>query len=326
MSWETTSAPSEWIKELNLHADQVWSISSFVNEAFLLGGLQKQKAKVIPMGIDQSIFHPNATQNDLKTKKKFKFLHLGVAQHRKGTPLLLKAFTQAFTQKDDVALVIKSNGFGTIDRWIKDHQTNNGPEIVYIYEEAPENAMAGYYTASDCFVYPVHAEGAGLPVLESLACGRPAIVPLWSGLTDFCDVNNSFPVRHKITPLAKPYSSYSGAGVETWAEVSEIDLVTQLKYAASYPDIVKKKGDYAGAYTGKIFTWHKTAVTILKLINEIVKDPEIEQLSLKNITPTIEPLILEEKQISIENKRKIGIIACLDNFTESYFYAKTMEL
>lgn len=317
VSWETTTPPLEWINELNKHADQVWSISSFVNEAFIQSGVDKNKTKILPMGVDSSIFSPNAKPIEFQTTKKFKFLHLGVAQQRKGTPILLSAYSKAFTKNDDVALIIKSNGFGVIDEWIKNIQ----PEIVYIYKEAPEEEMAGYYTGTDCFVYPVHAEGAGLPVLESLACGRPAIVPLWSGLTDFCNPSNSFPLRYKIARPDRPYSTYSGAGIETWAEVSESDLIAQMQYAATHRDIVARKGSYAASYISKKFNWHQTALTALGHINEIVKSDEISNI-LKRQNKIIEPKIRREIAVEVPLK-KIGVFSCHEKYTEAYFYAKT---
>lgn len=326
VSWETTSAPSEWIRELNATADQVWSISSFVNESFLAGGLQPSKARVIPMGVDPSVFSPYAPPLQLETKKRFRFLHLGVAQHRKGTPLLLKAYTRAFTNKDDVCLIIKSNGFGIIDDLINEYKKPNGPEILYIYEETKEELMSGYYTASDCFVYPVNAEGAGLPVLESLACGRPVIVPMWSGISDFCDSNNAFVIKHKIVPLKSPYSSYSGTGVETWADPSEDDLVEQMRFAVSNPEIVSKKGQYAASYVNKTFTWHNTAVTVLKNINEFVKSEDVEETIRTNPSPKTKTAI-KNRDINVEitnvyNGNKIGILSSYCPYLESYHYAK----
>lgn len=314
-SWETTRPPEPWIQDLNKHADQAWAISSFVNEVFIQSGLNKKKARVLKMGVDPSIFCPAAEPVALNTKKKFKFLHLGVAQERKGTPLLLRAYAKAFSQKDDVCLVIKSNGLGVIDQWIK--EARSPAEILYIYEESHEEKIAGYYSATDCFVYPVHAEGAGLPVLESLAVGKPAIVPLWSGLTDFCNENNSFPIAHKLSKLQIPYSRYPGKGVELWADLNEEDLIHQLRYAYEHRDIVRKKGEYAASYINQNFSWHNTAVQALNYIAEFVEDAK--HVAPRIIPPTPPP----PKAIQKNNTMRVGVLSHFNPVLESCSYAST---
>lgn len=45
--------------------------------------------------------------------------------------------------------------------------------------------LAGIYSAMDIFVLPTLAEGFGLPILESLACGRPVVLPNYSAYVDW---------------------------------------------------------------------------------------------------------------------------------------------
>lgn len=313
-SWETTAAPIEWVRELNSRADQVWNISSFVEDAFLKSGLSPVKSKVLFLGLNPKFFNQTVPPIQLKTSKRFKFLHLGVAQERKGTPLLLEAYTQEFTAKDDVCLVIKSNGFGDITHLVRKYQSR-GPEILYIHDEAPESSLGGYYRASDCLVHPAHAEGAGLTVLESLACGRPAIVPLYSGLRDFCDENSCFAVRYKEAPLTQSYGGTTKNGLEAWANISPKDLALQMRHAYKNPKDVQRKGEFAAETIQKRFTWHHTARNILKYIaeasNSSIDIPDVPPIQIPEITSRSE-----------KSGKKIGVLTSGNIFHESAWYAK----
>src|SRR5580698_1114851 len=84
-------APSEWQKK-----------------EFMNSGIPEEKIKVIPHGICAAQYKQNTTMV-LPTKKRFKIL-ANIAQNhlRKNIPGLLDAYGKAFTEKDDVCLVLKA--------------------------------------------------------------------------------------------------------------------------------------------------------------------------------------------------------------------------
>ena len=73
-------------------------------------GIPEHKIKVIPLGVDENIFHFNVNTFELKTKKSFHFLFVGGTIFRKGIDTLLQAYLDEFSAKDDVCLVIKDWG------------------------------------------------------------------------------------------------------------------------------------------------------------------------------------------------------------------------
>src|SRR5439155_21723828 len=60
------------------------------------------------------------------------------------------------------------------------------PRIHYIDTYMPVGELASLYRGSDCLVLPSRAEGWALPILESMACGTPAIVPSFGAFLDYC--------------------------------------------------------------------------------------------------------------------------------------------
>ena len=74
----------------------------------------------------------------------------------------------------------------TFEAKIRAAQSQPGaPEIIYLNEELPPDALPGLYAACDCLVLPYRGEGFGLPVLEAMACGRPVIVTAGGATDDF---------------------------------------------------------------------------------------------------------------------------------------------
>lgn len=54
--------------------------------------------------------------------------------------------------------------------------------------------MATLYRSADCFVISTRGEGWGMPILEAMACGLPAIATNWSSQVDFFNETNGYPV------------------------------------------------------------------------------------------------------------------------------------
>jgi glycosyltransferase involved in cell wall biosynthesis len=93
---------------------------------------------------------------------------------RKGIDVLLQAYGQAFTSRDEACLVIKDLGTGTFYRGQTAEEpitrfrgTPGAPEVEYLGNDLTSEEMAGRYTACDCLVHPYRGEGFGLPIAES---------------------------------------------------------------------------------------------------------------------------------------------------------------
>jgi len=97
---------------LNHILDEIWVPSRFVKQSLVNSNVKKEKIKVIPNGYNPEIFHIfEAEDKVVQTEKKFKFLFVGGTIRRKGIDILLEAYINIFSCKDDVALIIKD--FGT---------------------------------------------------------------------------------------------------------------------------------------------------------------------------------------------------------------------
>lgn len=201
--WEFGSTPKKWLQIFS-QADEIWVPSSFVKKVYCMDGVNPEKVVVLPNGVNTSLFKKNNKKFSLKTAKKIKLLFVGGTIYRKGIDLLLKAYTEVFTSKDDICLVIKDVGTSTTyagrnySQQIKQIADISGvAEIEYISSHLPDEELVKLYNTCDFLVHPYRGEGFGLPILEAMACGMIPVVTRGGATDDFCDSLNSLQINSK---------------------------------------------------------------------------------------------------------------------------------
>jgi len=186
--YATFTAPDRGlVPRLNGRFDLVIVPSRFSRDACRRSGVTVPLA-VCPYGVDSSAFSPHVEPVAVPGRRRFCFLSLGGATERKGTDLLVDAFVREFSTADDVTLVVKAFSYAHLAPWMdrvlaRAARRRRAPHLVY--RHADDESIAGYYTAADVGVFPFRGEGFGLPVLECLASGRPAIATRSGGPLDF---------------------------------------------------------------------------------------------------------------------------------------------
>lgn len=222
-SWDHIIVPSNFVK--NVFSDY----------------LNPNKISVVKLGLDLNIYHKSIEKEQEITFKKFdqehncfietsekpkgfKFLSLSKFSYRKGIDLTLKSFANAFTEKDDVNLVLFTttenmfrinNLHNDIISTISDYRNKKLPPIFLYDQSYPENKQTLPYSWGDCFVFPSRGEGFGLPPIEAASCGLPVISSNTGGLGDY--INDSTALTLEVDKLDK------------------IGNMTQDGYAGKYP-------------------------------------------------------------------------------------------
>lgn len=127
-------------------------------------------AYYIGWGIDTEIFKPLNN-----TERKYTFFHnagwLGI-NYRKMTPAVILAFDAISRYNPDITLFIHAQA--KLERLPPEiiHIVRNNSRITYHVETVP---APGLYHKGSILVFPSKLEGLGLPLLEGMACGLPAI-------------------------------------------------------------------------------------------------------------------------------------------------------
>lgn len=263
--WETTKIPKNWLPNINKF-DAVCVPSSQNVDAMINSGVSVP-IFVVPHGVDSNKFKPTNKKFLLKNiEGKFIFVSVFGFQHRKNPETLLRAYWEEFSSTDNVALVIKTNGYRRKEKgkWIEKRIlsykktlgfSDNTAPIFLITDFLNQKKLKGIYTLGDAFVLPTRGEGVGLPFLESLSSGVPVIATGWGGHMDFLNNRNSFLIGYKLQnpaismnskhAISRKFRHFFGEKGQLWAEPDINSLKKLMRYAYEKPDLCKKKGQQA---------------------------------------------------------------------------------
>ncbi len=261
--WEFGALPRDWVGPLRDHVDEIWAPSTYVKQVYVESGISSDKIHVIPWGVSPEVFTPDAPALFLPTVKKVRFLFVGGSIPRKGIDTLLDAYTSEFSADDDVCLVIKDMGtesfyrYGNFrDRILELIATENAPEIIYLDRDFTEGQLASLYTACDCLVAPYRGEGFGLPILEAMACGAPAIVPAGGASDDFVSNQTGYLLPSSIVECDHDWRL---CRTGTQIEINPQELAQAMRRVYDAPQECATKGKKASDLVRKRFTWANTA-------------------------------------------------------------------
>lgn len=221
-------------------------VSSQDTEEELIGkGIQPDKIKIFPRGIDIELFHPSKRNGYLKEhyqiKETIKLLYVGRVSKEKNLHLLVNVFKSLFQTAKDVHLVVVGDG-PYLDEMKEELQGLPCTFTGYLKGEA----LSFVYASSDIFVFPSATDTFGNVVLEAQASGVPVIVTdkggphenLLKNQTGFVvkadDPKDLFEsvqcmvaepqLTRKMGKAARDYMesrSFDGAFIETWKMYQE---------------------------------------------------------------------------------------------------------
>jgi glycosyltransferase involved in cell wall biosynthesis len=275
--WEFGHLPRAWLPSLRERVDEIWAPSEYVKRVYERSGIDGRKIHVIPWGVDPEVFHSEAIPRHLPTEKRFRFLYVGGTIARKGFDLVLQAYLAEFTSADDVSLVIKDVGVGTVYRYshhrdaIRAAQSApNNPEILYFEDDMTPGQLASLYRACDCLLAPYRGEGFGMPILEAMACGLPPVVPIGGPSDDFVDETCGYPLPAAEVPTEHP-EALAGPALEF--EVDLQQLKACLRSAATARDTTRRRGDEAALRVRGRYSWKATATAMERRILALASEP-----------------------------------------------------
>jgi glycosyltransferase involved in cell wall biosynthesis len=280
--WEYGYLPKEWIEPIQKNVDEAWCHSRYVLDVYKHSGIEEEKLKLVPLGVDTTIFHPGVPPyiftseigaDRTKGRNPFTFLYVGGTIRRKGIDILLDAYLRAFSAADDVCLVVKDTGTNTVypdnaGARIKELATDRSrPRIVYLNSELSAHQMAGIYTAADCLAQPYRGEGFCLPVLEAMACGVPAIVPEGGSTDDFVDETVGWRLAATRKPLQENKIGPWQCVEHPWEFEIDIDqLAEHLRGIRNRSEELRLRGEAAAERVRVSWTWqHACEVVVERL-------------------------------------------------------------
>lgn len=265
------SLPDGFAKH-HVYADKILAPSNFSRNVFLENKVPEDKVITLTHGINiQEI--TSCQQYPLKTKKSIKILiNLGQIHKRKGLGISLDMFGKAFTNKDDVCLVLKIQdrppkqifelSFSDIFRKFKEKYPNHA-EVEIIREFIPN--IYSLYKSCDITLAASHCEGFGLVPFEGLACGLIPVASNYGSFLDFLTPENSLLIDGKeinVPPDWLYYQSKTG----TKAFMPNIDHgVEQLRKSIYNFDNLNKIAKSNSEEFCKKYSWDVVAQKIIDI-------------------------------------------------------------
>jgi FkbM family methyltransferase len=184
--WETTKLNDAFLEKLK-NVDYIWVPSEWQLNVLKENGVNPEKIKVVPEGVDPIKYNPINTNN-----KKLRILHIGTWEYRKSSYEIINAFLNVFGDSDNVEFRIGvNNKFRKQDGPLETFRKFGLPiqkNIVFLdtlYEEDYINEIQN----ADVYVSCARSEGWNLPLIQSLACGVPSIYSKCGGQLEFTKEN-----------------------------------------------------------------------------------------------------------------------------------------
>jgi glycosyltransferase involved in cell wall biosynthesis len=176
--WPRTKA--RWLYAISAHrASRVCTVSEHSRRDIArYYGVEAGKVEVIPEGVDTRLFRPLDDRAALAAWRRRRLgddvpflLYVGKPTPRRNLPNLLAAF-ERLKREDAIAHKLLLIGTALPGGSLDGRPLH--PDVVELgHAEHAEIVTA--YNAADMLVYPSSYEGFGMPVLEAMACGTPAI-------------------------------------------------------------------------------------------------------------------------------------------------------
>lgn len=250
---ENTKIGKDWTRMCN-DMDALFVPSQFLVDVFKDCGVTKPVVAV-KQGFNADQF----PYMERKRKEKFVFGTVGYQDERKNWKDLVQAFVSEFEPDEPVELWIKNTNMYFAHTRFKD------PRIKVINRTYPFEDLKRLYALFDCFVFPSHAEGSGLPPREAMATGLPVILTNWSGLTEVADSTFSYP----IDPIAIDYPDIRGIeqpGFQARIDVQELMYWMRYVYEHQSEGIIK--GKLASDFVHKNYTWESCVTDLYQKLQQ----------------------------------------------------------
>jgi len=276
---ETEMVNPNWINKFQ-DVNAVWVPSRFNFNSFMKSGLDKEKLFVINEPINSK--KENNKKFKFQTKKNFKFLSIFAALtcYRKGVDVLLNAYKDLFTNKDDVCLIIKTDTtFKQLLKICNITWDKSSPEVEVIHSYLEPDDLQSLFNSVHSFVLPSRGEGIGMPYLYAMQKALPVIATNWSGNTEFMNNKNSFLIDYKLKSVPfdlrkMVFPVYFGGKL---AEPDVDDLKKKMYYVFNDYKKAKIKGTNAKKDIIKNYSYDKIVKQVRLALIKIQKAPKIKK-------------------------------------------------
>jgi len=222
-SWERATIDALSAQALSQLA-QVWVPCRDNLDAFLHGGVPREKLRVVPYcwGPDDPIAalaHPRGREETPEGKR---FYSIGKWEPRKNQHMLIGAFLRAYRAKDRASLFIKTSGFGkwtnyptpqeSIEHWLAHADViangwtsaNMKRKVRIINEMVSREDILDIHRKNNIYVSAAHAEAWDIPAFEARLAGNRMVYTDWGGPREYAN-SADIPIKWVYAQVDEDY-------------------------------------------------------------------------------------------------------------------------
>jgi glycosyltransferase involved in cell wall biosynthesis len=245
--------PSDWHgrnphprkRELALSADLVFCVSrttaNLLNEVY---GEIPGMVVIAHHGVDGAIFRQRVTPQPNVLGRPY-VLYVGSRSRYKNFGVLLEALSILRKGGHDLGLVLAGGGVLRAAERRRIVSVLSSREFLHCFPS--DLQLASLYNGASAFCFPSLQEGFGLPILEAMACGCPAVI-------------SDIPVFHEVGGDAAEY--FEPCVAESLAHKISIVLEDSER---------RKRLQVNGLQRAGIFTWHNTAELVCQAYKSVIQ-------------------------------------------------------
>jgi len=265
--FETDTLPADYLNYLK-RSNLVWVPSKWAKNVLIQHGFCKDQVNVVNEGVNPNIFKPSCKPRR-SSSDIFRFFACGKNETRKGFDELLHGFKMAFGNDGKTELHLKADYFWgglenteykncRLQQQINDLGLSNVTQVI---GDLSTNDMSDLYSYYDVMVFPSRAEGWGLPLIEALASGLPAISTYYSGHTEYLSSirENFVQLDHQIQSISCPEFLKHWRAGGNWAVTTPTEIAKKLIFIKNKFDLYQRKATIASNVIRENFSWEHAA-------------------------------------------------------------------
>lgn len=274
--WESTRYPADWLPGLQA-VHEIWTPSHWGRDILCNQAISPHKVAIVPEGFEPALFHPQVVPEiQLQKYGRFRFIHVGKFEERKGSQDLLESFAAEFADDTDVYLVLVSHNPFVPDFNLRQRVQELVPQVAHrvlcVDPVAEHSKIAALYTACHAAVFPTRAEGWGLPILEAMACGLPTLATNYSAVCEYLNEDVGYPLHYTLTDVPRGALGRSES-LGQWAAPDRAHLRQRMREIYQNQEKAQVIGAKAASVARAQWTWDHAAQ---KAITQLLKNQPTE--------------------------------------------------
>ncbi len=265
-------------------ADELWVPCEWNRRVFENSGVTGD-IKVMPLGVDHKAYHPaDPTVFFNGGTNGFTFLSVFNWNWRKGFDVMLKAYIRAFTDKDDVSLVMVSKYVGQkslsgkifedVKKCTKNERQGNRPHLSLVDDVIPTFLMPRLYNSADAFCLFSRGEGWGLPAIEAGASGLPILTSYHGGHEMFLDDDIATLVTPDVTvrvdeSIERISPFYHGMDFASYSDKAVDEMAEKMRWMYENRSKLPEKANLCRQSILNNFTWKHATDRVVDRLSDI---------------------------------------------------------